>query len=125
LELERNLFSRTIIIYVLKLEHGNYYVGQTTNLKRRLKEHNDGRRGSDWTRLHKLVHHIESIDSKMIDSKKAAILENEIVLKYMGMYGWKKVRGGYFNLIDEEVTYKTLLKRSKKDEIYFELQKPV
>jgi predicted GIY-YIG superfamily endonuclease len=125
LELERNLFSRTIIIYVLKLEHGNYYVGQTTNLKRRLKEHNDGRRGSDWTRLHKLVHHIESIDSKMIDSKKAAILENEIVLKYMGMYGWKKVRGGYFNLIDEEVTYNTLLKRSKKDEIYFELQKPV
>lgn len=117
--LERNFINRTITIYALKLEEGNYYVGQTTNLRRRIKEHMQGRRGSEWTKLHKLMYLIESFDSKMTDSKKAIVLEHEMVLKYMEVYGWKKVRGGYFNLIEEEATYKTLLKRRHKDGIHF------
>lgn len=96
-------------------------VGQTTNLKRRLEEHIKGRSGSGWTKLYKIVHLIETIDSELVDSNKVLAMENELVLKYMSMYGWQKVRGGCYNLISEAVTYQTLLKRRKKDDISFEL----
>ena len=36
-------------VYVLQLKEGKYYVGTTTNLKRRLKEHAAGRGRRAWT----------------------------------------------------------------------------
>ncbi|MEK5238364.1 GIY-YIG nuclease family protein [Paenibacillus sp. FSL L8-0470] len=121
MQIEKEINKRIITIYVLELEGGNYYVGQTTNLKRRLEEHLEGRRASHWTKLHKIVKLIESTDLRSVNSKNALVEENEVALKYMSIYGWKKVRGGCYNLIDEGVTYKTLLKRKKKDRINFDL----
>jgi len=50
----------------------------------------------------------KSKDSQLVDSNKALAMENELVLKYMSMYGWQKVRGGCYNLISEAITYQTL-----------------
>jgi len=44
-------------VYVLELENGKYYVGQTNDLRRRLREHREGR--SPFTRrnpMRKLVY---------------------------------------------------------------------
>ena len=37
--------------YVLELEGDNYYVGLTSNLPRRIKEHFSGK-GAQWTKIH-------------------------------------------------------------------------
>jgi len=42
-------------VYVLRLEKQKYYVGSTTDLLPRLKEHTDGNKGSTWTSLYKPV----------------------------------------------------------------------
>lgn len=40
------------ITYILKCVDGSYYVGSTTNLEQRLKEHNNGH-GCRFTKLHR------------------------------------------------------------------------
>ena len=39
-------------VYVLQLKEGKYYVGTTTNLERRLKEHAAGHRRPAWTTVY-------------------------------------------------------------------------
>lgn len=41
-------------IYILELENGNYYVGKTDGLEKRLEQHFSGQ-GSEWTKLHKPI----------------------------------------------------------------------
>lgn len=40
-------------VYILELEKGKVYVGKTTDLKRRLAQHQSGIGGSEWTKLYK------------------------------------------------------------------------
>ncbi len=63
-------------IYILKLEGGNYYVGRSTNLKQRIKDHFDGN-GSAWTNLHKPK---ELIDNFITESH---FEEDRYVKEYM------------------------------------------
>lgn len=42
--------QKFFIIYTLQLEKNKYYVGKTTNLEKRLKEHFNGF-GSEWTKF--------------------------------------------------------------------------
>jgi hypothetical protein len=44
--------SRRYTVYVLQCEHKKYYVGNTKNRKRRMKEHMSEHGGSKWTRQH-------------------------------------------------------------------------
>ncbi|MGN0395892.1 MAG: GIY-YIG nuclease family protein [Coprococcus sp.] len=37
-------------VYIVKCSDGSYYTGWTTNLEKRLKEHNTGERGAKYTR---------------------------------------------------------------------------
>ena len=43
--------AMSVFVYVLKLEGGGYYVGKSSNWRRRVQEHVDGC-GSRWTQLH-------------------------------------------------------------------------
>ena len=48
-----------IYVYVLELEGGNFYIGQSTSILRRSDQHLNGS-GSQWTKLHAPVRYIET-----------------------------------------------------------------
>ena len=74
------------LVYTLELENGNYYVGWSTDLNRRLYEHFNGA-GAKWTKEHKPIR----VVSVCIGDKA---LENEQTRNLMELYGPEKVRGG-------------------------------
>ena len=44
-------------VYVLKLENDKYYVGESTNVEKRIWAHKNDN-GSAWTKKHKLKHRL-------------------------------------------------------------------
>jgi predicted GIY-YIG superfamily endonuclease len=96
-----NLIAHKIHVYVLELEGGNYYIGQTKNLKRRTSQHISGS-GALWTGLHKPTR-LVAIDNAVYPSDSlAAKRETELTIEYMKKYGWQKVRGGAFCCLEEQ-----------------------
>jgi putative endonuclease len=61
-------------IYVLKLNNGRKYIGQTNNLERRLMEHQLGR--SPYTRKHKIK---KLIYSEICNSRSDAIIKEKFL----------------------------------------------
>lgn len=80
-------------VYILELEDGKYYVGSTTNRKRRIKEH-IRRRGSEWTRQHKPIRVLR--EYKRIPSKFVLGMESRITAECMLEFGVNNVRGSMF-----------------------------
>lgn len=74
-------------VYVLGLEGGNFYVGHTSNIDKRIAEHFGGL-GSEWTKLH---HPISIIETRQGGD---LTLEENMTIDLMCKYGWEKVRGG-------------------------------
>lgn len=70
------------IVYVLKLEHGKWLIGNTKNLEWSLDLHKKG--SPPWLDLHKVVEVREVREEG--DTKT-------ITLDYMRRYGWENVRG--------------------------------
>lgn len=89
-----------IFVYVIELDGGNYYIGQTTNIKRRMRQHR-GDTGSQWTNQYKPVKLIEIDLSTYISDSEAAKRESELTLQYMKIHGWEKVRGGTYCFVEE------------------------
>ena len=86
-----------VIIYVLKLKNGKFYVGKTHSLSSRLKSHFDGN-GCVWTRKYAPIELIfKKDDCDNFD-------EDKYTLKYMSLYGIENVRGGSFcqEILDAE-----------------------
>lgn len=82
-------------IYVLKLQHGKFYVGKTNNPNPRFREHLDGNgKGSEWTRIHTPVSEIEC--EEVPRDQDAGILEHSKTLHYMRRHGVDNVRGAEF-----------------------------
>ena len=82
-------------LYVLKLESGKYYVGITAKTPElRFKEHVSGYTGAAWTRKHKPIKIISSMDLGVVTRARAEEFENRVVRKYIGKYGIGSVRGG-------------------------------
>jgi hypothetical protein len=76
------------VVYVLRLEEGKYYVGKTTDLEKRFREHKTGYRSSAWTKkykpieIHKTYPNCDGFD------------EDKITVMYMTEHGISNVRGG-------------------------------
>jgi len=49
-------------LYVLQCSDGTYYTGVTTDMKRRLKEHNTSNRGAKYTKARRPVKIIYSLE---------------------------------------------------------------
>ncbi len=84
---------RRYSIYVLECENNKYYVGSTSNMKRRLREHKSSR-GSKWTRLHKplrLVREYKRIPEAYYLGKEA-----QVTAEFMLLHGINNVRGAMF-----------------------------
>lgn len=80
-------------VYILELENGKYYVGSTTNRKRRIQQHIK-RRGSKWTRMHKPIRVLR--EYRRIPSKFVLGMESRITAECMLEYGVNNVRGSMF-----------------------------
>jgi predicted GIY-YIG superfamily endonuclease len=77
-------------IYVLELEGGNYYVGKTLDLVRRMDEHfSGGQRAAEWCKLHRPIKLVTSFTVRGSGKKE----EERTTIEYMLKYGWKRVRG--------------------------------
>jgi predicted GIY-YIG superfamily endonuclease len=82
-------------IYVLELKGGYYYVGKSTNVEERFKQHvmGDGK-GSSWTSKHEPLKVLASYE------QKTDFDEDNKTLEMMSKYGIDKVRGGSYTAVD-------------------------
>ena len=64
-------------VYILKCKDGTLYTGTTTDLKRRIKEHNDSRLGARYTRTRRPVKLVYSTRKK----NQSHALREEIRIK--------------------------------------------
>ena len=76
----------TTNIYVLKLNAGRYYVGKTSDVKKRYTEHVEGS-ASAWTRKYKPICIEKIINTDYI------FQEDKTTKEYMSRYGVNMVRG--------------------------------
>lgn len=74
-------------IYVLQLENGKYYVGKTSDVKKRFEQHAAGK-GAEWTKIYKPV---KLLETRRVTSEHD---ENNITKDLMKKYGIENVRGG-------------------------------
>ena len=91
------------VTYVLKLEDDRYYVGQTTNLNRRIQQHINGT-GAKWTKLYSPIELIEL---------RSGDVENELTDEYIEMFGYGRVRGGDYCQL-KDLTPKQAKRRRKR-----------
>lgn len=77
------------VIYILRLESHKFYVGTSSNLPRRLKDHFSGR-GSTWTKKYKPVEVVDILE------KKSLFTEDNVTKELMFKYGISEVRGGTY-----------------------------
>ena len=81
-----------LVIYCLKLQHGKYYVGKTTNPMIRIAEHFDGY-ASEWTRIYRplyvytIIHNCDEFD------------EDKYTKMAMSHFGIDNVRGGSYSQV--------------------------
>ena len=76
-------------IYILKLEHGKFYVGKSESPYSRITKHFEGA-GAQWPRQHHPVEIEEIFDGDAFD-------EDKTTLQLMEEYGVENVRGGTFS----------------------------
>jgi hypothetical protein len=82
-----------LTIYWLKLEHGKYYVGKTTQLNFRLGDHFSGN-ACEWTRVHKPISVLKIIPNcDHFDEDKYTKIA-------MSQFGIDNVRGGSYSQIE-------------------------
>lgn len=79
-------------MYVLSCENDNFYVGISTDLGNRLRQHFTGR-GSLWTKRHD-PERIVSVEYMDCRYDKLLEKENDKTLEMMETHGWRNVRGG-------------------------------
>lgn len=101
-----------IFIYVLRLENGKYYVGQTNDLQRRFRNHLSKSSGAEWTRLHRPIEILSRFRTGLNDPDLALRYENERTLRCIEEFGWKNVRGGDYIYVNEKQHYLHLIQES-------------
>ena len=80
-------------VYVLECEEGKYYVGSTSNRKRRYNQH-ARRRGSQWTKTYAPLE-IKK-EYRRIPKKYLLGFESKVTAENMLLYGVNNVRGSMF-----------------------------
>lgn len=96
-----------IFIYVLELEEGKYYVGQTISVDIRFKEHLIGK-GANFTKEYKPIRVVKTYNTKTRNNLKAFLYENFITLLFMERYGCRNVKGGQFLRFFDEIKLNSL-----------------
>mmetsp|Transcript_28209 Transcript_28209/g.53385 ORF Transcript_28209/g.53385 Transcript_28209/m.53385 type:complete len:520 (-) Transcript_28209:28-1587(-) len=85
------------LLYVLNLKKGFKYVGSTTNIGQRLKQHQDGK-ATKWTSLHEMTNLSETRQLPPSMSNEQARLQEDCLVKTLMLaHGIEKVRGGCYS----------------------------
>lgn len=106
--------EREICIYILRCEDDKYYVGKSTNINKRIKQHFK-KKGSSWTRLYRPLEIYE------IRRNCDEFDEEKITLQYMKKFGINNVRGGSYTrlqLSKYEINHLVRLIRSSEDRCF-------
>ena len=90
-------------LYVLKLEDECFYVGVTTDPKRRYEEHATGQGGA-WTQRHKFV----SVLHEELVGQISGVVEDAKVIELMCVHGISRVRGGTFSGVELDTDEETV-----------------
>ena len=98
---------RHVVLYVLQLEHGCYYVGQSSGFEERVEDQFKGK-GSAWTRVHRPIKVLSTRPAETKNWKLAEAIENQLTLTLMRTHGWQRVRGGFWTTVSEIDTEKNL-----------------
>ena len=100
-----------VVIYVLRLERGKFYVGMTRRNIQRIWEHIDGE-GAKWTKKYPPLEGREVVFMKDGLHK---IDEDRITIEQMREHGYHNVRGGQWCQIKlNETQIKTIKKKIKE-----------
>lgn len=113
--LSKKIEKKEICIYVLKCQEGKYYVGKSTNINKRLKQHFKQKKGACWTRLYRPLQIYE------IRRNCDEFDEEKITLQYMKKFGINNVRGGSYTrlqLTKYELNHLVRLIRSSEDRCF-------
>lgn len=84
-----------MIVYVLKLQQGKYYIGKSRNLDSRITNHIFGK-GSQWTKIYK----VESVVDTIVEETENSFTELATTLQYMAKYGVDNVRGSSYSKVN-------------------------
>lgn len=95
-----NRSKEVISIYILRLEEGKYYVGQSIDPLKRFKMHMRKNGGSEWTKKYKPIEILKKGKTIYSNARRALKVENRITLECVKKYGWQNVRGGDY--IDQD-----------------------
>lgn len=87
-----------MIVYVLELDQGKFYVGRTDDLDRRLDQHRSGK-GSAWTKMYKMIGVLETYETG------SRFYEDMITKEMMFKHGIDNVRGGSYPLVVSDNQY--------------------
>jgi predicted GIY-YIG superfamily endonuclease len=80
-------------LYILECEDNKWYVGKSTDVQRRFKQHTEGK-GSEWTREYAPIRIAET---RSITSQ---FDETNVTKEYMKKYGIDNVRGGAYATVE-------------------------
>lgn len=94
-------------LYILQLESGKYYVGKTSDVKKRFEQHASGR-GAEWTKKYKPV---KLLETRRITSEHD---ENNVTKDLMKKYGMENVRGGSYCQMDISEETEDVLRNEMK-----------
>ena len=74
---KRKMTTKVFYTYIVRCADGSLYTGYTTDLKRRLEEHNEGRRGARYTRSRRPVElvYFEKFGTKHDAMSREAIIK--------------------------------------------------
>lgn len=94
-------YSLTWFLYVLECTDNRYYVGITYNVKKRLWNHFNGRKGAVFTTIYPPIKCIELFKLPTEVWDEAELYENYKTIEYAIKYGGENVAGGGFCLRDD------------------------
>lgn len=90
MNLQPYLNSQFHYLYVLELTNYKWYIGETSNLEKRMQQHFNGE-GSEWSKLYSPLH-IKEI--RLLSKDQNTLLEERnLTVEYMLKYGFSNVRG--------------------------------
>lgn len=91
--LKPKMTTKTYYTYIVRCSDNSLYTGYTTNLKRRLKEHNEGKKGAKYTRSRRpvvLVYFEKYKDRHDAMSREVLIKQLDHKQKTALIAGWKQ-----------------------------------
>jgi putative endonuclease len=107
-------------VYMLRCNDGSLYTGITTNLSRRLTEHNSTSKGAKYTRARRplqMVYH-ETVASRSAAAKREYQLKRMSALHKRSLVQQFKPEAAQFdreiNMIDKATALSTILTKTKK-----------